>query len=79
MGIEQFGKFSAQEAELKRIRQEAIESGGNPEDAVRAFLEKLDGANARLREKQSEAAIKTHERLMSTPQKKGPPSPERKG
>ena len=67
MNTERFqeGRFSPSEAELEEIRKRAAAEGKDPEKAVAAFLEKLGGANARLEEKQSEAAIRSLEESLN--------------
>ena len=50
MDLEKMGRFSPLPDEIKRIREEAIEAGLDPEQAEANFRQKIDLANERLKE-----------------------------
>jgi hypothetical protein len=66
-GIEEleYGKFSVTPEDRKRITDEAIKRGGDPERAIQAFAKRMQQATARLREAQAKEAIKKLEEHLS--------------
>jgi len=50
-------KYSPLPKEIEEVRRQAIEAGRNPDEAEAAFLKKLEMANARAAEEESEKAL----------------------
>ncbi len=50
------GRFTPMAEEIEQIRKSAIAEGGDPEEAQKAYEEKMAKATGNLREKQSEKA-----------------------